>query len=61
MGLITGSLTVSTAPVRGAAWVAEKMNDTASRELRDAGALRAQLAVGSQELKDGDISLEEFE
>ncbi|MFD7780749.1 gas vesicle protein GvpG [Streptomyces sp. NPDC059753] len=61
MGLIAGSLTVSTAPVRGAAWVAERLNDAASRELRDAGALRAQLAVLSQELKDDDIGLEEFE
>ncbi|MGR8008169.1 gas vesicle protein GvpG [Streptomyces hypolithicus] len=61
MGLITGLLTLPLAPVRGVIWVAEKIHDTAERELHDPAVLRAQLAVLNQELEDGDITLEEFE
>ncbi|NED92261.1 gas vesicle protein [Streptomyces sp. SID11233] len=61
MGLITGLLTLPIAPVRGVVWVAEKLNDTAERELHDPAVLRTQLAVLNQELESGDISLEEFE
>jgi len=61
MGLITGLLTLPIAPVRGVIWVAEKLDDTAERELHDPGVLRTQLAVLNQELENGDISPEEFE
>lgn len=61
MGLISGLLTLPIAPVRGVVWVAEKLNDTAERELHDPAVLRAQLGVLNQELEAGDITLEEFE
>ncbi|MFC9247672.1 gas vesicle protein GvpG [Streptomyces sp. NPDC057136] len=61
MGLITGLLTLPLAPVRGVIWVAEKVHDTAERELHDPGVIRAQLAALNQELEDGIIDLEEFE
>ncbi|GAB2828641.1 gas vesicle protein GvpG [Streptomyces chlorus] len=61
MGLITGLLTLPIAPVRGVIWVAEKLHDTAERELHDPAVLRAQLAVLNQELEAGDITPDEFE
>ncbi|MFK0097898.1 MULTISPECIES: gas vesicle protein GvpG [unclassified Streptomyces] len=61
MGLITGLLTLPVAPIRGVVWVAEKLHDTAERELHDPQVLRAQLAVLNQELEAGDITIEEFE
>lgn len=61
MGLITGLLTLPIAPVRGVVWVAEKLNETAERELHDPHVLRTQLAALNQELEAGDITPEEFE
>ncbi|MEU1486619.1 gas vesicle protein GvpG [Streptomyces sp. NPDC005752] len=61
MGLFTGLLLLPLAPVRGVAWVAEKVNDVADRELHDPGVIRSQLAALNQELEDGNVSLEEFE
>jgi len=43
MGLIAGLLTLPLAPVRGTAWVAEKLLEQAERELYDERAIRAQL------------------
>ncbi|MFF9686974.1 gas vesicle protein GvpG [Streptomyces sp. NPDC014623] len=61
MGLFTGLLLLPLAPVRGVIWVAEKVNETADRELHDPGVIRAQLAALNQELEDGNVSLKEFE
>ena len=43
MGLITGLLTLPLAPVRGTAWLAEKLLEQAEREFYDERAIRAQL------------------
>ncbi|MEU0126526.1 MULTISPECIES: gas vesicle protein GvpG [unclassified Streptomyces] len=61
MGLLTGLLLLPLAPVRGVAWIAEKANEAADRELHDPSVIRAQLAALNQELEDGGISLEAFE
>ncbi|MFE5243617.1 MULTISPECIES: gas vesicle protein GvpG [unclassified Streptomyces] len=61
MGLFTGLLLLPLAPVRGVAWVAEKVNDAAEREFNDPQVIRARLAALNLELEDGHIGLEEFE
>jgi hypothetical protein len=43
MGLITGLLTLPLAPVRGTAWLAERILEQAESEFYDEGAIRAQL------------------
>jgi hypothetical protein len=43
MGLITGLLTLPLAPVRGTAWIAEKVLEQAESEYYDERAIRAQL------------------
>jgi hypothetical protein len=43
MGLITGLLTLPLAPVRGTAWLAERIQEQAEGELYDEGAMQEQL------------------
>jgi hypothetical protein len=43
MGLITGLLTLPLAPVRGTAWIAEKVQEQAELEANDEGDVMAQL------------------
>ena len=43
MGLITGLLTLPLAPLRGTAWVAERILEQAESEFYDEGAIRVQL------------------
>jgi hypothetical protein len=43
MGLITGLLTLPLAPVRGTAWLAERILEQAESEFYDERAIRAQL------------------
>ena len=43
MGLISGLLTLPLAPVRGTAWVAERMLEQAEAEFYDERAIRARL------------------
>jgi hypothetical protein len=43
MGLITGLLTLPLAPVRGTAWIAERILEQAEKEFYDEGAIRAQM------------------
>ncbi|WP_228992176.1 gas vesicle protein GvpG [Streptomyces sp. DH8] len=61
MGLVSGLLLLPLAPARGVVWVAEKLQETAERELYDPGVLRAQLAGLNRELDEGLIELETFE
>ncbi|RII17918.1 Gas vesicle protein G [Streptomyces sp. YIM 130001] len=61
MGLISGVLLLPLAPVRGVAWIAERLQDAAERELYDPGVIRAQLAALNRELDEGHLDLEEFE
>ena len=43
MGLFTGLLTLPLAPVRGVAWVTEKVVEEAERQLYDEDAIRREL------------------
>jgi Gas vesicle protein G len=43
MGLITGLLTLPLAPVRGTAWLAERIQEQAEAELYDDAAIQEQL------------------
>jgi len=44
MGLITGLLTLPLAPVRGTAWIAEKVKEQAEHELYDEGVIMREFA-----------------
>ena len=56
MGLITGLLTLPLAPLRGTAWVAEKILEQAESEFYDEGAIRAQLMEIEAAHDAGDLS-----
>jgi hypothetical protein len=60
MGLITGLLTLPLAPVRGVAWVAEKVADQAELELYDETRIMRELAELETAHEQGDISEERF-
>ena len=60
MGLITGLLTLPIAPVRGVAWIAERVADQAERELLDESAIRRQLMEAEFAHDAGDLGDEEF-
>lgn len=67
MGLITGLLTLPLAPVRGTAWIAERLLEQAEAELYDEGAIRTQLmeieaavaagVIGEQEAAEAEDAL----
>lgn len=61
MGLISGLLLLPLAPVRGTAWVADLLLDTAERELYGSDALRAQLAALNHAYEAGDLDEVQFE
>ena len=56
MGLITGLLTLPLAPLRGTAWVAEKILEQAESEFYDEGTIRAQLMEIEAARDAGDLS-----
>lgn len=61
MGLITGILTLPLAPVRGVAWVAEKVAEQAELELYDESRILREL-IELEEARDrGELSDERFE
>lgn len=61
MGLITGILTLPLAPVRGVAWVSEKVAEQAELELYDEGRILREL-IDLEEARDrGELSNERFE
>ena len=60
MGLLTGLLTLPLAPVRGVAWVAEKVAEEAERELYDEQRILRELAELESAKEDGLISEETF-
>ena len=59
MGLITGLLTLPLAPVRGTAWLAERILEQAESEFYDEGAIRAQLMEIEATREAGQIGDEE--
>ena len=59
MGLITGLLTLPLAPVRGTAWLAEKILEQAESEFYDERAIRAQLLEIEAAREAGEIGDDE--
>lgn len=59
MGLISGLLTLPLAPVRGTAWLAERIQEQAEAELYDEDAIRARLIDLEEAREAGEISEEE--
>ena len=59
MGLISGLLTLPLAPVRGTAWLAERIQEQAENELYDENAIRAQLLEIEAAREAGEIGEEE--
>jgi hypothetical protein len=61
MQFITGLLTLPLAPVRGVAWVAEKVTEEAERELYDERRIMRELAELEAANEDGRLSQDDFE
>jgi Gas vesicle protein G len=61
MGLITGLLTLPLAPVRGVAWVTEKVAEQAELELYDENRIMRELAELESAHDEGHLSDEQFE
>jgi hypothetical protein len=60
MGLITGLLTLPLAPVRGTAWIAEKLQEQAEAELYDESAIHAALLELDAAREEGVLDEEEI-
>ena len=61
MGLITGLLTLPLAPVRGVAWVSEKVAEEAEREMYDEGRIVQQLMELELALERKELGQEQFD
>lgn len=61
MGLITGLLTLPLAPVRGVAWVTEKVAEQAELELYDENRIMRELSELESAHDAGRLSDEQFE
>jgi hypothetical protein len=59
MGLISGLLTLPLAPVRGTAWLAERIQEQAESEFYDEGAIHEQLMQLEALHEAGEIDDEE--
>ena len=60
MGLITGLLTLPLAPVRGTAWIAERLQEQAELELYDETAIRTGLLELEQARETGELDEDEI-
>jgi hypothetical protein len=60
MGLFTGLITLPLAPVRGTAWLAEKLAEEAERQMYDEATLRRELMQLELDHDDGLIDDEEY-
>ena len=59
MGLLTGLLTLPLAPVRGVAWLAERILEQAEQQMYDPAAIRRQLLEVGEAREAGRLSDEE--
>jgi hypothetical protein len=59
MGLITGLLTLPLAPVRGVAWLGERILEQAEQQMYDPAAIRRQLSEVERAQAAGDLSEDE--
>jgi Gas vesicle protein G len=60
MGLITGILTLPLAPVRGTAWIAERVQEQAEAEFYDESAIRAGLLELEAARESGEFDEQEL-
>jgi hypothetical protein len=60
MGLITGILMLPLAPVRGVAWIGERVQEQAEAELYDETRIMRELTELEEENTSGEIGEEEF-
>jgi hypothetical protein len=61
MGLISGLLTLPLAPVRGTAWLAERIQEQAENELYDESAIRNGLLSLEEARESGELPEEEID
>ncbi|WP_335934971.1 gas vesicle protein GvpG [Streptomyces sp. PTD5-9] len=61
MGLLTQLATLPLAPVRGAAWVIERVVEAAENEYYDTGPVERELAALERRLLAGEIDEETFD
>ncbi|MEU3655986.1 gas vesicle protein GvpG [Streptomyces sp. NPDC032161] len=61
MGLLTQLVTLPLAPVRGAAWVIERVVEAAENEYYDPGPVERELAALERRLLSGEIDEETFD
>ncbi|MEV1010029.1 gas vesicle protein GvpG [Streptomyces sp. NPDC049881] len=61
MGLLSGLILLPLAPVRGTAWVAERIAEAADKETSDPAPVLARLTALHRGLDEGVLSEEEFE
>jgi cytochrome c-type biogenesis protein CcmI len=59
MGLITGLLTLPLAPVRGVAWLSERILEQAEQQMYDPAAIRRQLSEVDRARAAGELSEDE--
>jgi Gas vesicle protein G len=61
VGLITGILTLPLAPVRGVAWIGERVQEQAEAEFYDENRIMSELTELEEEKTSGEIGEDEFE
>jgi Gas vesicle protein G len=61
VGLLSGLLTFPLAPVRGVAWIAERLQEQAYEQAYSPAALQRQLSTAQNDLDEGRLSEEEYE
>ncbi|MEU4893890.1 gas vesicle protein GvpG [Streptomyces sp. NPDC044780] len=59
MGLFTGLATLPLAPVRGVAWVAERLREEAHRQLYDPEVIKERLEEVAEARESGELTEEE--
>jgi hypothetical protein len=61
VGLISGLVLLPLAPVRGVAWMADRLATEAERQLNDESSIREQLAVLAAAHDRGELSDDEYD
>jgi hypothetical protein len=61
MGLLSEIVLLPLAPVRGVAWIADRIADAAEDQLRDPTPVLARLAELNRQMESGEIGQAEFE
>jgi hypothetical protein len=61
MGLLTGLLTLPLAPVRGVAWVADRLYEEAYQQMFSPEAARRRLSIALRDLQEGRLTEQEYD